>query len=81
MSVAKVTYKGQITIPKEIRDALGISEGDHVIIVVDGDKAILRPVRRGSLSELRGKLPATHPFPGVDQVRDEVGVRLGEQGG
>ncbi len=30
MSTSKVTAKGQITIPKAIRDALGVDTGDRV---------------------------------------------------
>jgi AbrB family looped-hinge helix DNA binding protein len=38
---AKVTSKGQVTLPKAVRDALGISQGDAVLFRVDGDHAIL----------------------------------------
>lgn len=38
---AKVTSKGQITVPKAVRDALGIHEGDEVIFRVEGNRAVL----------------------------------------
>jgi AbrB family looped-hinge helix DNA binding protein len=38
---AKVTSKGQVTVPKAVRDALGISEGDEVIFRVEGNRAVL----------------------------------------
>ena len=38
---ATVTSKGQVTIPKPVRDALGIQEGDEVIFRVEGDRAVL----------------------------------------
>ena len=34
---AKVMAKGQITIPKDVRDVLGISNGDRVTFVVEGN--------------------------------------------
>ena len=34
---AKVMAKGQITIPKDIRDVLGVSSGDRVTIIVEGN--------------------------------------------
>jgi antitoxin PrlF len=38
---ATVTSKGQLTIPKVVRDALGIHEGDAVVFRVEGDRAVL----------------------------------------
>lgn len=33
---AKVMSKGQVTIPKDVRERLGISSGDRVTFIVDG---------------------------------------------
>jgi len=38
---ARVTSKGQVTIPKAVRDALGIEEGDEVVFRVEGSRAVL----------------------------------------
>jgi antitoxin PrlF len=38
---AKLTSKGQLTIPKAVRDALGLREGDEVIFRVEGNRAVL----------------------------------------
>jgi antitoxin PrlF len=40
-AAAKVTSKGQVTVPKAVRDALGIKEGDEVVFHVEGNRAIL----------------------------------------
>lgn len=40
-TAATVTSKGQVTIPKAVRDALGIKAGDEVIFRVEGDRAVL----------------------------------------
>lgn len=34
---AKVMSKGQITIPKDVREVLGVSSGDRVTFVVEGN--------------------------------------------
>lgn len=34
---AKVMAKGQITIPKDVREALGVSSGDRVSFIVEGN--------------------------------------------
>ena len=36
-----MTSKGQVTVPKAVRDALGIGEGDEVVFRVEGNRAVL----------------------------------------
>lgn len=38
MELAKVTSKGQITLPIDIRKKLGIKEGDKVLFVEDNER-------------------------------------------
>lgn len=38
---AKVMSKGQITLPKEIREQLGIGTGDRVILICKGDQVVM----------------------------------------
>jgi len=33
---AKVMSKGQVTIPKEVREVLGVQSGDKITFIVDG---------------------------------------------
>ena len=40
-AAARMTSKGQITVPKAVRDALGIKEGDEVVFRVEGTRAVL----------------------------------------
>jgi AbrB family looped-hinge helix DNA binding protein len=63
--LSTVTTKGQVTIPKRIRDHLDIKPNDRVDFFVEGDRAVLVPVR--PLSELRG---VVSPMPGSD-IRSE----------
>ena len=50
--LATVTSKGQVTIPKEIRDLLHIRSNDKVDFVLDGEKVLLSPVK--TLLDMRG---------------------------
>ena len=52
MVLVKVTKNRQITIPAEISKALGIKEGDLVDVSTDGEKIVIRKVKR--LEELAG---------------------------
>lgn len=72
MRIMTLTRKGQVTIPRAVRRALGLQPGDHVLITLEGDRALLIPARRHSLTQLQGALPATVPFPGHQQIREEV---------
>jgi len=38
-----MTSKGQVTIPKAVRQQLGLKQGARVVFVVEGDHAVLRP--------------------------------------
>jgi antitoxin PrlF len=47
MAVAVLSSKGQVTIPKLIRDSLGLSMGDKLeFLVSDKGEAVLRPVTK-----------------------------------
>ena len=78
-SMAKVTAKGQVTIPEVIRRTLDIRKSDRLLFVVEGDRVLLIPVRSRPLSELYAALPATRPFPGHRAIREEVHTVLGER--
>lgn len=51
----QLTTKGQVTVPKDVRDALNLSVGDKVYFVADGDRAIMVPLKRDIWS-IRGAL-------------------------
>jgi AbrB family looped-hinge helix DNA binding protein len=52
MTTASVTSKGQVTIPKSIRDRLGITSGSQVEFELIGDKARIRLARKGKRSSI-----------------------------
>ena len=76
MNKAKVTFKGQVTIPKEVRNSLDIKEGDSVIFVIQKDHAVLKPLKKKSLKDFYGILPATQPYSGMESVREKVHHKL-----
>jgi antitoxin PrlF len=56
MALATLTSKGQVTIPKTIRDSLHLNTGDKIeIIVTEKREAIMRPVSK-KVDEIFGKL-------------------------
>lgn len=57
MTTSTLTSEGQVTIPKEIRDRLGLKEGDRLAIELDDQgRVVLRPELRNPLGRLPGLL-------------------------
>lgn len=80
MAIARVTTKGQVTIPAGVRKAMEIEEGDDLLFeVVEAGEGRIRVIKRGRLTDLYGALPATRPYPGKEAVRAEVGQSLGKR--
>ena len=78
MPVATVTSKGQVTIPKEVRDALRLGTGDRVAFIVRGDGVVeLRP-ETVDLRELYGLLKhGGKPVP-VEEMNQGIGEAVVE---
>ena len=66
---ARLTSKGQVTIPKAVREALGLRDGDEVVFRVEGMRAVL--ARTPDLMELAGsvRVPAAKRGSSWDEVR------------
>ncbi len=52
---ATVAERGQITLPKAVRDALGLVKGTKLKVELDGGRIILRKDVNDALARLRGK--------------------------
>jgi antitoxin PrlF len=50
--IIKVTDKGQISIPIEIRNAIGISTGDELIAIRDGETLCLKKIKKDDFKDL-----------------------------
>jgi antitoxin PrlF len=54
----QVTEKGQVTIPKHIRQAAGVAPGSQVSFSLEGSKIVITPVATGMKDDRRAKLRA-----------------------
>lgn len=52
---ATVAERGQITLPKAVRDALGLTKGTKLRVELDGSRIVLRKEVDDALSRLRGR--------------------------
>ena len=53
---ATLTSKGQTTIPKEIRDSLGMKPGDRMTFTLMSDATVVMRVKSKSVADLAGML-------------------------
>lgn len=65
---AKITSKGQITVPLKVRQALGVKEGDRLIFEQNGGEMVVRPERK----ESRFAKYAGIGNPGIGEGREAV---------
>lgn len=52
----KVTSKGQVTIPKRVRETLGLRKGSQVEFVLEQGYALMEPVNRSGVEAAAGAL-------------------------
>ena len=79
MATATLTSKGQITIPKEVRDALGVGTGDRVEFLPDADGGFrILPATR-AVQTLKGLVQQPARMVSVDDMLRAVRRRGGRR--
>ncbi len=65
---ATVAERGQITLPKAVRDALGLTKGTKLKVELDGGRIVLRKDVDDALSRLRGRFKLAEGFTNTDDA-------------
>jgi len=68
----KVSSKGQVVIPKHVRKALNLGEGDELLLVPTEEGILMKPPSKKESGEIRGLLK------GLDVDRGECEAILSE---
>lgn len=79
-SSAKITSKGQVTIPKGVRDALGLHEGDELLFSVERSRAVV--AKMPDFLDLAGSVPvpaAKRGTPWDEVLRQTRASRAGRR--
>ena len=53
VATTKMSSKGQVVIPEDIRDKMGLHSGDQFLVLAEKDVVILKIVTRPSMSEYK----------------------------
>ena len=70
---SKVTSKGQITVPKAVREALALREGDRMSFLIHDDGTVTVEAASVDLSSLRGMVKSPGRHVSIEQMNEAVG--------
>ena len=81
MATAKLTSKGQITLPKSVRDKLGVGSGDKVEFIESEDEpGIFRLVAAThDVRELKGMIPRPAQAVSIEATNKAIASRGGRR--
>ena len=65
---ATVAERGQITLPKAVRDALGLTKGTQLTVELDGSRIILRKNVGDAIARVRGRFKLAEGFKSTDEA-------------
>jgi antitoxin PrlF len=76
MIIATITAKGQITIPAEIRQALGLDAGDQIVFEeVEPGKYAFVPAQKRSVSVLKGMFGKAKRIVSIEEMNAVIAKR------
>ena len=61
MPITRLSSKGQLVLPKAVRDALGLGPGDELWVEVEGGSIRIVPRKKRRLEDVLEKLPGHAP--------------------
>ncbi len=76
MWLARLSTRGRVTIPNEIRERLQLEQGDRVAFVRIGDDIYMQPVKETLLDKI-GTIPVDGPQD-FEKIREETKRKRGE---
>ena len=65
---ATVAERGQITLPKAVREALGLTKGSRLTVELDGGRIVLRKDVGAAMAALRGRFKLAEGFTTTDEA-------------
>lgn len=65
---ATVAERGQITLPKAVRDALGLTKGTKLKVEIEGGRIVLRKDVGDTISRLRGRFKLAEGYKSTDEA-------------
>ena len=64
--IIKVSSKGQIVIPREVRKKLGVKSGEKLLVLTRNGDILLRKTKEASIEEIAKKIEKTTSKESID---------------
>lgn len=84
----KLSAKGQVVIPKDVRDSLGLQVGQEFDVIASGAGVLLRPkvVKSGRtfdaiIADIRARLNYTGPPVSIEEMEEAIAQGWATHGG
>ncbi len=74
---AKITSKGQITLPKEIRALLDLREGGVIVFEKENNRVVIKPAK--TLKDLKGVLKGERKVAEFNEMRKKAKEYVGKK--
>ena len=78
MSEAKMTSKGQITVPKDVRLKLNLKPGDRIGFIIEADGRVRLRAAKRDISSLVGILLQTETAPPLEEMDEAIAQAAAE---
>ena len=72
---ARLSSKGQLTIPQEIRERYELNEGDEVEFIAEEKGSYMIPLKRRNLMDLYGSVKVANPSLSLAEARQIAGKK------
>lgn len=72
MATARVTSKGQLTIPKKVREALDLKPGDRVLFIQLDDSSVTLIAQNKPIQRLKGMFGKFHRTVTIEEMNETI---------
>lgn len=78
MIIGTITAKGQTTVPRDVRERLGLKAGDQVYWVIEDGQAVLRPKNKSAM-DIAGIFHDPHRVPmSIAELEEAIAKSVAE---
>ncbi|MFN3490649.1 MAG: AbrB/MazE/SpoVT family DNA-binding domain-containing protein [Anaerolineales bacterium] len=79
MLATRIGRRGQIVLPKEVRQKIKVAEGDQIVFIIDGEQVVIKPIAH-TLLDMRGRVRVSGK-QNFDLIRNQVKTKRAQKRG